>query len=292
RFLDWDGNELGCLPEMNLEPLRALGWRPPERFSAIATDGKMEIYGTIYFPPDFDPSCSYPIIDHLYPGPQVNRSQPFFDADEIEPMAALGLIGVTIDGRGTPGRSRIFHEHVYRNLGGASGIEDHVAAIHQLAETRPWMDTSRVAVVGHSAGGFATTRAMELFPDFYSVGVSQCGRHDGRLVFAMVLEAYDDPEDPESWLRASAIEEAGKITGKLLLIHGETDRDITLHNTMRLIDKLIEANRDFDLLVVPGDDHVFSRRRHYVERRTWDHLVRHLLDLEPPAGFEIHEHAD
>ena len=177
--------------------------------------------------------------------------------------------------------------HRGETLGGGSGLDDHVAVILELARTRPWMDLDRVAVYGHSAGGFAATRAMELFPDVFQFGIAAAGRHDGRLVMAMIMEAYDDPADLESWARASAIEPAGDITGKLLLVQGELDHAVSIHHTYRLIDRLIAANRDFDLLVVPGDDHVFSRHGRYVERRQWDWYVRHLLHLEPPAGFAI-----
>ena len=284
---DWSGQVIMELERAGGSSLIAIGWQAPQRFAATGADGETVIHGTLFLPPDFDPEQRYPVLDHLYPGPQDHRAMPYFGPDEIEPMVALGLVGVTIDGKGTPGRGREFNDASWRNIGGGSGLDDHVAVIRELARTRPWMDLDRVAVYGHSAGGFAATRAMELFPDVFQFGIAAAGRHDGRLVMAMIMEAYDDPADLESWARASAIEPAGDITGKLLLVQGELDHAVSIHHTYRLIDRLIAANRDFDLLVVPGDDHVFSRHGRYVERRQWDWYVRHLLHLEPPAGFAI-----
>jgi len=286
-FRSWGGEVLLELERADVTRLEETGWQRPQRFSAMAADGTTPVYGTLYLPSDFDPDQRYPVVDHVYPGPQRYRSQPNFEADDAEPLAALGIVAVTIDGRGTPGRSRDFHNASWRNVGAAGGIEDHVAALREIAQTRPWLDLSRVGVVGHSAGGFAVTRAMELFPEFYRVGVAQSGRHDGRMVMAMILEAYDGPPDAEAYARASAVEPAGEITGKLLLIHGEMDRGVPVAHSLRVVDRMIEANRDVDLLIIPGDDHIYSKRLHYVERRTWDYLVRHLLYQEPPREFVI-----
>lgn len=146
-----------------------------------------------------------------------------------------------------------------------------------------------MAIYGHSGGGFAAARALELFPDFFKVGVAAAGRFEGRLVMAMIMEMFDDPYDAESWKRASAVEAGGDITGKFLIVHGEMDTGCTIHHAYRLIDRMIEANRDFVLLVVPGDDHDFSRRRGYVERRIWDYFTEHTLRSDPPRGFMLED---
>lgn len=283
----WNGDILVDLGSIDTSRLEATGWQAPERFTAKAADGKTDICGTIFFPPNFDPAKTYPVIDHVYPGPQMHRSVPYFEGDEVEPYAALGMIGITIDGRGTPMRERAFFDQSWRNVGAGSGLEDHVVAIQELATTRPWIDPNNVAVHGRSAGGFATARALELFPDFFKVGIAAAGRFEGRMVMAMIMEMYDDPYDSESWRRASAIEHAGDITGKFLIVHGELDVDCSIHHAYRLIDRMIEADQDFDLLVIPGDDHVFSHRGNYVERRIWDYLTEHVLHTKPPKGFRI-----
>lgn len=283
----WNGDVLADLGSIDTSKLEATGWQAPQRFRVKAVDGVTDIYGTLFYPPDFDAAETYPVIDHVYPGPQIHRSVPYFEGDEVEPYAALGMIGVTIDGRGTPMRKRSFFDESWRNAGAGSGLEDHVVAIRELAKTRSWINVDNVAIHGRSAGGFATARAMELFPDFFKVGIAAAGRFEGRMVMAMIMEMYDDPYDAESWKRASAIEYGGDITGKFLIVHGEMDFDCTIHHAYRLIDRMIDANRDFDLLVIPGDDHVFSNRGNYVERRIWDYLTEHVLHANPPKGFAI-----
>ncbi|MGC4189619.1 MAG: prolyl oligopeptidase family serine peptidase [Thermomicrobiales bacterium] len=286
-FRDWSGDILVALETANLARLEATGWQRPQRFHATAADGETQVWGTFFLPPDFDPTKIYPVVDHLYPGPQRHHCLPFFFPNDAEPLAALGTVAVTMDGRGTPGRSRAFHDYSWRNVGCAGGIEDHVSALRELAQTRPWLDLTRVGTVGHSAGGFAVVRAMEIAPDFYRVGVAQSGRHDGRMVMAMIMEAYDGPPDAESYARASAVESAGDITGKLLLIQGEMDRGVPMAHSLRVAERMILANRDVEMLILPGDDHMYTRFLPYVERRTWDYLVWHLLHVEPPHEFRI-----
>lgn len=289
---DWDGNVLVDLGNMDIGALEATGWRAPERFAALAEDGTTTVYGTLYYPPHFDETQVYPVIDHVYPGPQMHRAYPWFHADDIEPYVALGMVGVTIDGRGTPGRDRAFYDHSWRNVGAGSGLADHVSAIRELAAKHAWINADNVSVHGRSAGGFATARAMELFPDFYKVGIAAAGRFEGRMVMSMILEAYDDPYDAEVWACSSAVEAADQIVGKFLIVHGEMDVDCTIFHAYRLIDRMIAANRDFDLLVIPGDDHTFTRRHNYVERRIWDYLTMHALGKTPPARYQIMDERD
>jgi dipeptidyl-peptidase-4 len=194
---------------------------------------------------------------------------------------------LAVDGRGTPGRDKAFHDHAHRNMGSAGALEDHVAALRQLAETRPWLDLDRVGVFGVSGGGFTTARALLAFPDFYKVGVAEAGNHDNRHYHALWAETYDGPFDPDAGARLSNSELAGNLAGKLLLVHGDMDDNVTPHLTMRLVDALIAANKDFDLLIVPGAEHSFLGRDGYVTRRRWDYLVRHLMHREPPAGYRL-----
>ncbi|MFP5020325.1 S9 family peptidase [Pseudonocardia phyllosphaerae] len=275
----WDGAELATVAEADVSQLVALGWTPPERFRALGADGRTTIHGTLHFPPHFDAGRRWPVLDHLYPGPQVFRAAPWFAADEVEPFTALGLVGVTIDGRGTPGRGRAFHDASFSALAGA-GLDDHAAVLRTLAAERPYLDLDRAGVYGHSAGGYAAAMAMAWFPELYRAGILASGRYDGRLVMAMILEAYDHPDDPASWARADAVRYAPLITGDVLVVHGESDTQVTMHHAWRLIDALMGADRDVDMLLVPGSDHVLARRhREYVERREWRWLYRHLVEV-------------
>nr|WP_055502302.1 DPP IV N-terminal domain-containing protein [Nonomuraea pusilla] len=287
----WDGRVLVELERADVSGLLATGWRPPERVRVKAADGVTDLYGVLHPPHDLDPAGSYPVIDHPYPGPQTNRVRPGFDPGlygyDAEAVAALGFAVLALDGRGTPGRSKAFHDASYGALETAGHLDDHVAALRQLAATRPWLDLDRVGIFGRSGGGYATVRAMLRHPDIYKVGVAECGNHDQRLYHALWGESYEGPFDPELYARSANGELADRLEGRLLLVHGELDDNVTPHLTMRLVERLIAADKDFDLLIVPGAEHAFVGYEHYVTRRRWDHLVRHLLRVEPPAGFRL-----
>ncbi|GAA4090762.1 DPP IV N-terminal domain-containing protein [Nocardioides kongjuensis] len=281
-----DGALLLELEQADLGPLRALGWSPPERFRALAADGRTPLYGLLYKPFDLDPTQTYPVVDHDYPGPQVHVARAGFDQGafgaDSEAVAALGMAVLVVDGRGTPGRDKAFHDQADRNLHTAGFLDDHVAVLRQLAESRPWLDLDRVGIFGRSGGGYAAARALLAHPDVYSVGVAEAGNHDNRMYHASWVEMYDGPYDPSDGARLSNTELAGNLTGRLLLVHGDMDDNVTPHLTMRLVEALIAADKDFDLLIVPGAEHAFTGRQHYVLRKRWDHLVRHLLHREPP----------
>jgi dipeptidyl aminopeptidase/acylaminoacyl peptidase len=211
--------------------------------------------------------------------PWFGQSKWDYLADSV---AALGFVVIAVDGRGSPGRDKAFHDHAYGNLASCGALEDHVAVLPQLAATRPWMDLDRVGMFGHSGGGFATARAMLEFPEVYKVGVAESGNHDNRFYHASWAEAYDGRLDGDAEAHLANTGLADRLQGKLLLIHGEMDDNVNPHLTLRLVDRLIAANRDFDLLIVPGAEHGLVGYEAYCTRRNWDYLVRHLLHLEPP----------
>ncbi|MCX4546137.1 DPP IV N-terminal domain-containing protein [Streptomyces sp. NBC_01565] len=287
RVRDWAGRVLVELERADISRLAATGWTPPERFRVKAADGVTDVYGVLYRPRGFDPAERYPVVDHVYPGPQVNRVAPCFDPGgmglDAEPLAALGFVVVALDGRGTPGRSKSFHDASYGRLADAGGLADHVAALRQLAEPRPWMDLDRVGAFGHSGGGFAAARAMLDFPEVYKAAVALSGSHDARCFNLGFVEAYDGADSPETWARTSNIDLAHRLTGKLLLVHGEMDDQVHPDHTLRLADRLIAADKDFELLIVPGAEHTFIDCLAYVRKRCWDFLVRELMGTPPPA---------
>jgi dipeptidyl-peptidase-4 len=294
RVCDWTGAVLVELERADVSKLLETGWTLPERFCVKAADGVTDIYGVLHRPHGFDSTQRYPVIDSPYPGPQHGRvNSSFTDRIEydVESVAALGFVVVALDGRGTPGRSKAFLDQALGHFDSAGFMEDHVAAIQQLAQTRPWMDLDRVGIFGLSGGGFATVRALCAYPEFFKVGVSSCGNHDQRLYQASWAETHIGPlaEHRDAYLKASNVDIAGQLQGKLLLIHGEMDDNVHPHLTMRLVDRLIAANKDFDLLIVPGAEHAFLGYLGYVYRRRWDFLVRHLKGVEPPAGYRVAE---
>ncbi|MEO3929989.1 DPP IV N-terminal domain-containing protein [Micromonosporaceae bacterium B7E4] len=284
---DWAGRVLVELERADISKLAATGWTPPERFRVKAADGVTDIYGVLYRPRGFDPAQRYPVVDSIYPGPQVNRVAPCFDPGglglDAEPIAALGFVVVAVDGRGTPGRSKAFHDASYGHLADAGSLADHVAALRQLAQTRPWMDLDRVGAFGHSGGGFAAVRAMLDFPEVYQAGVALSGSHDARYFNPGFVEVYDGTDNPQAWTRTSNVDIADRLVGRLLLIHGELDDQVHPDHTLRLADRLIAADKDFELLIVPGAEHTFIDCLHYVRKRGWDFLVRELIGTQPPA---------
>lgn len=284
---DWSGRVLVELERADITRLAATGWTPPERFRVKAADGVTDIFGVLHRPRGFDPTRRYPVVDNVYPGPQVERVAPTFDPGgmgmDAEPLAALGFVVVALDGRGTPGRSKAFHDASYGHLGDAGGLDDHVAALAQLAGTRPWMDLDRVGVFGHSGGGFAAARALLEHPDVYKVGVALSGSHDTGCFNQGFVESYDGANDPGAWARSSNVDLADRLVGKLLLVHGEMDDQVHPSHTLRLADRLVAADKGFELLIVPGAEHTFIDCLTYVRKHCWDFMVRELAGTQPPA---------
>ena len=288
-----DGRVILTLEKADISRLITAGWKPPERFSAKAADGTTDLYGVIFRPSGFDASNSYPVIDCIYPGPQSIRTpKSFMDSSqpaigEPESLAELGFVTVTVDGRGTPFRSKPFHDVSYGHMGQAGNLEDHIAVIRQLAKRYPYMDLNRVGIIGHSAGGYAAARAILSYPDFYKVAVSGAGLHDLRGYNADWGEIYQGLPNGSNYSNTANKDLAANLKGKLLLIIGDMDDNVPPALTFQLIDALIKANKDFDLLVLPNRNHTSAYLDPYATRHRWDYFVKNLLGVEPPAGYVI-----
>ncbi len=288
-----DGKALLTLEESDISRLVESGWQPPIPIQVKARDGVTDIHGLMYRPTGFDPERTYPILNYLYPGPQAGSvgSRSFNPSrGDKQALAELGFIVVEVDAMGTPGRSKSFHEAYYGNMGD-NGIPDQMAAIAELAERYPWMDLDRVGIWGHSGGGFAAANAIMRYPDFYKVAVSQAGNHDNRNYeddwgekWQGLLETYSDgTTNYDNQANQLLVE---NLKGKLLLAHGTMDSNVPPSNTLLVVDRLIAANKDFDLIMLPNRSHGFGNEP-YMMRRRWDYFVRHLLGVEPPEGYEI-----
>ncbi len=282
------GRVLRELATANIDGLERIGFSLPEPFEVLAADGETPIYGVIYRPARLDPARRYPVIDNIYTGPHYTMAPKSFEraltGRTANALAQLGFVVVLVDGRGTAGRSRAFIEPAYEHLGSV-GLDDHEAAIRALARRYPYMDLSRVGVYGFSAGGFDAARALFHKPDFYKVGVAASGNHDHRSDKAWWNEIWMGfPLGPQ-YDRESNLTWAGKLQGKLMLAHGELDENVNPMATLQLVDALIDANKDFDLLIVPGAGHFLDESPYFL-RRQWDFFVRNLLGAEPP-GYAI-----
>jgi dipeptidyl aminopeptidase/acylaminoacyl peptidase len=290
---DLSGRLVVELEEADISALVAYGWRPPIPVTVKARDGETDIHGLMYKPSHFDPSGSYPVINYVYPGPQTGSvgSRSFSPArGDKQALAELGFIVVEVDAMGTPLRSKSFHAAYYGNMGD-NGIPDQIAAIEQLAAENPQMDLDHVGIYGHSGGGFASTAAILRYPDFYKVAVSQAGNHDNATYeddwgekWQGLLERY--PNGTTSYDNQANHLVAENLKGKLLLAHGSMDSNVPPNNTMLVVDALIEANKDFDLIIFPNRRHGFGNEP-YMMRRRWDYFVENLLGATPPANYEF-----
>lgn len=275
-----DGERIVELERADASALLGKGWTMPERFVAKGRDGETDIYGVIYTPSTLDPSKKYPVIEQIYAGPQGFHVPKAWGL-HLGPheLAELGFIVVQIDGMGTNWRSKAFHDVCWKNLGDA-GFPDRIAWMRAAAESRPWMDLTRVGVYGGSAGGQNAMGALLFHPDFYKVAAADCGCHDNRMDKIWWNELWMGyPVGPE-YEASSNVVHAPKLQGKLLLIVGELDTNVDPASTMQVVDALVRADKDFDLLIVPGAGHGAGGSP-YGRRRQRDFFVRHLLGVEP-----------
>ncbi|RMF96759.1 MAG: S9 family peptidase [Planctomycetota bacterium] len=275
-----DGSLVCVLERADWSRLLASGWRPPERFVAKGRDGKTDIYGIIVRPTNFDPHRKYPVIEKIYAGPQsAYVPKGFGFHNDLYEMAELGFILVQIDGMGTSHRSKAFHDVCWKNLGDA-GFPDRIPWIKKAAQVHPEMDLTRVGIYGGSAGGQNALRALLAHGDFYKVAVADCGCHDNRMDKIWWNELWMGWPVGPHYAEQSNVTQAHRLTGKLLLIVGELDRNVDPASTMQVVNALIEADKDFDLLVIPGAGHGAAGTP-YGRRRLRDFFVRHLLGVEP-----------
>jgi dipeptidyl aminopeptidase/acylaminoacyl peptidase len=293
---DANGRVVMPLETADISKLLAHGWQPPILFSVKAADGTTDIYGQLFRPTNFDSTKKYPIINNAYPGPQSGSvgSRGFAASrGDKQALAELGFIVVSIDGRGSgPGRSKSFHDAYYGAMGRDNTLPDQVAGMQNLAKRYPWIDIDKAAMWGHSGGGFITAGAMFRYPDFFKVGISESGNHDQRNYEDDWGERYQGllvrgPNGSDSYDIEANQTLAKNLKGKLLLAHGTMDNNVPPDNTYLVVDALIRANKDFDLLMIPNAAHGFGSASNYMMRRRWDYFVRWLQDAEPPAGYVI-----
>jgi dipeptidyl-peptidase 4 len=277
-----DGSLVTVLERADAADLLATGWTMPEPFHAKGRDGKTDIWGVIYRPSHLDPAARYPVLELIYAGPQ-DPQVPVRFSPTVPEYTELGLIVVQLDGMGMPGRSKAFHDVCWHNLGD-SGFPDRILWMQAAAERYPYIDTTRVGITGHSAGGYNAARALLAFGDFYKVGIACAGNHDHRTDKVWWNELWMGYPVGPWYEEQSNVTNAGNLTGKLMLIHGALDHNVNAYGaTMQLADALIRANKDFDLIILPRDDHGFSGT--YAKRRMWDYFTVNLLGATPPKEY-------
>jgi dipeptidyl-peptidase-4 len=261
---------------------------PPRQFTALAADGTTRLHGVMFLPSDFDERQRYPLVDYIYPGPQVTQQPQSFrsiNSSHSMALAELGFITIMFDTRGMPWGSRASHHLGYGALLEPQ-LADHAAVVRQLCERYPYINSERIGMIGESAGGAATARALFDYSEIFKVGVAACGNHDPTFYSSYWSDKYRGSDRGE-WATQANGTAAHKLDGKLLLIAGDMDENVHISQTLSLVDALVRANRDFDLLIVPNEGHTVLFTSGYAQRRTWDYFIRNLLGETPPSNFEI-----
>ena len=287
------GKLIATLEQGDISKLVASGWKAPTRITVKDRAGKWDLYGLMWTPTTLDSTKKYPIINYIYPGPQggsVGSRQFSAATRDNQALAELGFIVVAIDGTGNPTRSKSFHDAYYARMSDNT-LPDQIAGMKQLAERYRFIDLERAGMWGHSGGGFATASAMFQYPDFFKVGISESGNHDNRnyeddwgeryhglLTKTGAVDNYDKEANQTL---------AKNLKGKLMLAHGTMDDNVPPDNTWLVVDALIKAGKDFDLVMIPNALHGYGAASNYMMRRRWDYFVQHLLGATPPKEYQI-----
>jgi len=282
------GQKIMELETADFSQLFKAGYKYPTPFTVKAADGITNLYGVMYKPFNFDPSRKYPIIEYVYPGPQVEATNYFWTGrmNRIDRLAQLGFIVVTVGNRGGhPDRSVWYHKFGYNNLRDY-GLEDQKCAVQQLAAQYPWIDGNRVGIHGHSGGGFMSTAAILTYPDFYKVAVSCAGNHDntiynrwwGEVQGGVETKISADGKDTSFVYSVKTNEELAKnLKGHLLLVFGDMDNNVSPSNSIRVINALIKNNKRFEMLMLPGQRHGFGTMDEYFFWKMADYFSRYLI---------------
>ncbi|WAC46781.1 S9 family peptidase [Asticcacaulis sp. SL142] len=283
-----DGTEVAQLETPDIARLLAAGFKPPEVFTAKGRDGKTDIWGVIVRPQNFDPNKKYPVIENIYAGPHSSFVPktfwpfgPHSSGDKVVGMQALadmGFIVVQIDGMGTLNRSKAFHDKAWKDIGD-TGFPDRIAWHKAAAAKYAYYDISRVGIYGGSAGGQNSLSALVFQPDFYKAAVAYAGCFDNRMDKIGWNEAWMGWPIDDSYSRSSGVDNAKNMTGNILLVTGELDMNVDPASTLQVVNALIKARKDFDLLIVPNDGHGALRTTgdvSYGLRRQYDFFIRHL----------------
>lgn len=286
-LMDNLGNKVMDLEIADLSLLMQTGYKFPEPFKVKADDGITDLYGVMYKPFDFDPNKKYPIIEYVYPGPQTEAVNKSFSKsmDRTDRLAQLGYIVITVGNRGGhPARSKWYHTYGYGNLRDY-GLADKKAAIEQLADRHKFIDASKVGITGHSGGGFMSTAAMLVYPDFFKVAVSAAGNHDNAIYNRWWSEKHHGVKEVITAKGDTTFkyaidknpELAKNLKGRLLIMHGDIDNNVNPAGSIRLANALVKANKRFDYMLVPGQRHGFGDMTEYYFWRLADYFNQYLL---------------
>ena len=273
---DMKGKLIATLEKADISRLEATGWKAPTPVTVRSADDQFDLYGLVFTPTNLDPNKKYPVVNYVYPGPQGGsvRGWSFSTGrGDHQGVAEWGFVVVVMVGSCNPGRSKAFHGACCGEIS-INMLPVQIAGMKQLARKYPYMDLDRVGIWGHSGGGFATAAAMFNYPDFYKVGISESGNHDNRNYEDDWGERYiglmKDENGVNNYARQANQLNAKNLKGKLMLAHGGMDDNVPPYNTTLVVDALIKANKDFDLLIFPNARHGYGLDGFYMMRKRWE----------------------
>lgn len=298
-LVDRNGIKIMDLETADLSQLMAAGYQFPEPFKFKADDGVTDLFGVLYKPFDFDSTRKYPIIEYVYPGPQTEAVNKSFarGMDRTDRLAQFGFVVITLGNRGGhPGRSKWYHNYGYGDLRDY-GLADKKVAVEQLADRHSFIDKSKVGIHGHSGGGFMSTAAMLVYPDFFKVAVSSASNHENNIYNRWWSETHHGVEErilPNGDTTfVYQIEKnpdlAKNLKGRLMISHGDVDNNVHPAHTIRMANALIKANKRFDLVILPGQRHGYGDMAEYFFWKMGDYFVQHLLGDNTPPPVDMLE---
>ena len=275
-----EGKYIATVLKADITPLDKMGIAYPMPFIEKGADGVTDVYGLLLMPYDFDPNKKFPIMDYYYGGNQTTNVptnfHDYLNKGYLNSFSELGFAVVVIDGHGTPFRSKAYHDDCHKNVGECCGMRDHVAVINNLCDKFSFMDRDRVCVWGHSGGGFAAYKCMVNYPDFYKCAMASGGNHMQELYISGWSERFMNDYDREIWRKNNSEFDADKLKGPILLIHGEIDDNVHPASTMRIVNALIKADKDFDFLIMPNKHHLLSVDKYY-QKKVFSFFAKHML---------------
>lgn len=289
-----DGRVLATVARADISRLQAVGWQPPQLIVVKARDHRTDLYGLLFKPTHFDPHERYPVIDYVYPGPQIGSVARFdFEPShhDSQSLAELGFIVVAIDGMGTPYRSAKFQRLWYGDMGDNT-LPDQVAALKELGASDPWIDLTRIGIWGHSGGGNTTADAMFRYPGFFKVGWAESGNHDnrnyendwGEMYQGLLVRGKDGKTNYDNQANELL---ASRLQGHLMLTYGTMDDNVPPESTLLVVQALIKADKTFDMIAIPNARHHYGYATPYITRRRWDYFVRYLAGDVPPGNYAL-----
>ena len=281
-----DGQVVKTIETADISKIKAAGWKAPEVFVAKGRDGKTDMWGIIQRPTNFDPTKKYPVIEYIYAGPGDAYTPKSFRSYDwcMTSLAELGFVVVQLDAMGTAWRGKKFEEICYKNLKDA-GFPDREAWIKAACEKYPYMDSTRVGIFGASAGGQESATAVLLHGDFYKAAYSSCGCHDNRMDKIWWNELWMGYPVDSAYVECSNVYNAPKLNRPLMLVVGELDDNVDPSSTYQVVNALIKANKNFDLVVLPGVHHTMGE--YFGEHKRFDFFVKHLLGVDPPDWQKV-----